>query len=54
MDSDWIVLVEDNDNNRGQKYPFLEGTEFNPSLINLFITICDYEGEKKKDTRPKF
>ena len=21
MDSDWAVFVEDNDNNRGQKYP---------------------------------
>ena len=47
MDSDWAVFVEDNDNNRGQKYPFQEGTGFNQSaIINLFITICDYDEEK--------
>lgn len=41
MDSDWAAFVEDNDNNRGQKYPFSETPEFNPGLINSFITICD-------------
>ena len=50
MDSDWPVLVEDNDHNRGQKYP---------GSINLFITICDYDEEKRydddeKDTQPNF
>ena len=59
MYSDWAVFVKDNDNNRGQKYPFQERTAFNPDSINLFITICDYDEEKydhddDKDTRPNF
>ena len=58
MYSDWAVFVEDNDNNRGQKYPFLERAAFNPGSINLVITICDYDEEKydddDKDTRPNF
>ena len=48
MDSDWAVFVEDNDNNRGEKYPFLERAAFNPGSINIFITICDYDEERKQ------
>ena len=58
MDSDWAAFVEDNDDNRGQKYPFKERTAFNPGTINLFITIFYYdEGEYDdgdRETRPKF
>ena len=55
MDSDWAVFVEDNDNNRGEKYPFLESTAFNPGSINIFITICDYDEERKqKEILPIF
>ena len=52
MYSDWAVFVEDNDNNRRQKYP---------GSINLLISICDYNEEKydngdddNKDTQPNF
>ena len=47
MDSDWAGVVEDNDNNTGQKYPLQGRTEFNSGSINSFITICDYEEEKR-------
>ena len=40
-------------NNRGQKYPFLERTAFNPGSINLVITICDYDEEKEKEKETK-
>ena len=46
MDSDWAVF----DNNRGQIYPLygdMWGRFFNPGSINSFITICDYDEEKK-------
>ena len=46
MYTDWAVFVEDNDKNRGQKYPLKERRVFNPASINLFITICDYDEEK--------
>ena len=49
MDSNWAVCLKDNDNNRGQKYPFYERTAFYPDSINLFITICDYDEEKYDD-----
>ena len=29
-------------------------TGFNPGSINSFITICNYEEEKEKDTLPIF
>ena len=52
MYSDWAVFVEDNDNNRGQKYPSWERTACNPGSINLFITIRDYDHHEEKGTRP--
>ena len=41
MDSDWAIFVEDNDNNKGQKYPFWEKTGFTSGLFhNLqFVTM---------------
>ena len=53
MNSDWDVFVEDNEKNRGQKYPFWKRTEFNSGSINLFIAICDYNEENKKRRRTK-
>ena len=47
MDSDWAVFVEDNEDNRGQKYPLYGRTGFNPGSINLNITICDHDEGKK-------
>ena len=44
MDTDWVVFVEDNDNNRGQKYPLQERT----GSINLCNTICHYDEENKE------
>ena len=54
--------VENNENNRGQKYPLLGVTGFNQVVIKLQlilnITFCDYdeekEKEKEKNIRPRF
>ena len=44
-------IVEDNENNRGQKYPLQGVTGFNQVVIKLQlifnITICDYNEEKR-------
>ena len=44
-------IVEDNENNRGQKYPLQGVTGFNQVVIKLQlifnITICDYDEEKE-------
>ena len=53
MDSDWAVFVEDNDNNTGQNYSLQGRTEINSGSINSFITICDYDEEKKMTTTTK-
>ena len=59
-----IDNVENNENNRGQKYPLQGVTGFNQVVIKLqlilTITICDYDEEKyddgddDEDTRPNF
>ena len=45
-----IDNVENNENNRGQKYPLQGVTGFNQVVIKLqlilTITICDYDEEK--------
>ena len=45
-------IVEDNESNRGQKYPLQGVTGFNQIVIKLKlifnITICDYDEEKKR------
>ena len=51
-------IVEDNESNRGQKYPLQGVTGFNQIVIKLKlifnITICDYDEEKKKIHYPFF
>ena len=58
-------IVEDNENNRAQKYPLYGGTGFNQVLIQVqlmyTLQVCDYDEEKekkekqqKKDTLPVF
>ena len=44
MDSDWAVIVEDSDNNRRQKNPLQERTEFYSLPVHY---QCDYDEEKK-------
>ena len=50
-------IVEDNESNRGQKYPLQEVTGFNQVVIKLQLifntTICDYDEEKNKTQGPK-
>ena len=48
MYSDWAVFAEDNDNDRGQKYPFLERTAFNPGSINIYSLPFATTMKKKK------
>ena len=50
--------VENNENNRGQKYPLPGVTRFNQVVIKLqfisAIAFCDYEEEKKTNIRNPF
>ena len=57
LTSDWQTVtsllidnVENNENNRGQKYPLQGVTRFNQVVIKLqlisAIAFCDYEEEK--------
>ena len=47
MDSDWAVFVEDNDNNRRQKYPLLGGQVLIQVQLMYTLQFCDNDEEKK-------